>query len=103
MGSYPWRVTVVSFGFKKQRFAELHRAALRFPNARRGRNSQVFHSNWANDEPFSAGFPLRPRRLKVLFAVRFAFVGIQPPANSRFDVTRAEEGERRPAASFWSG
>ena len=28
-------VTVISFGFKKRRFAELHRAALRFPASRR--------------------------------------------------------------------
>ena len=32
-GRYPERVTVVSFGFKKRRFVELHRAALRFPRA----------------------------------------------------------------------
>eukprot|EP00435_Cladocopium_sp_Y103_P021892 s1188_g5.t1 len=34
VGHYPQRVTVISFGFKKRRFAELHRAALRFPPSR---------------------------------------------------------------------
>lgn len=33
-GSYPERLTVVSFGFKRWRFEELHRAALRFPRSR---------------------------------------------------------------------
>ena len=33
-GQYPRRVTVVSFGFKRRRFVELHRAALRFPRSR---------------------------------------------------------------------
>lgn len=33
-GSYPERVTVVSFGFKRWRFEELHRAAVRFPRTR---------------------------------------------------------------------
>lgn len=33
-GAYPDRITVVSFGFKQRRFAELHRAALRFPQSR---------------------------------------------------------------------
>lgn len=34
VGHYPQRVTVISFGFKKRRFAELHRSALRFPASR---------------------------------------------------------------------
>ncbi|CAE7887217.1 unnamed protein product, partial [Symbiodinium microadriaticum] len=34
VGRYPDRVTIVSFTFKKQRFSELHRGALRFPSAR---------------------------------------------------------------------
>ena len=33
-GRYPERVTVVSFGFKRRRFVELHRAALRLPRSR---------------------------------------------------------------------
>ena len=33
-GAYPERLTVVSFGFKRWRFEELHRAALRFPRTR---------------------------------------------------------------------
>ena len=33
-GRYPQRVSVVSFGFKRRRFVELHRAALRFPRSR---------------------------------------------------------------------
>ncbi|KZV96253.1 hypothetical protein EXIGLDRAFT_733611 [Exidia glandulosa HHB12029] len=33
-GSYPSRITIVSFGAKKQRFSELHAAALRFPSGR---------------------------------------------------------------------
>lgn len=33
-GSYPSRVTVVGFGFKRHRFESLHRAALRFPTTR---------------------------------------------------------------------
>lgn len=33
VGHYPRKVTVVSFDFKRQRFAELHRVALRFPRA----------------------------------------------------------------------
>ena len=33
-GRYPSRITVVSFGFKRYRFVELHRAALRFPRSR---------------------------------------------------------------------
>ena len=33
-GEYPKRVTVVSFGFKRRRFVELHRAALRLPRSR---------------------------------------------------------------------
>ena len=32
-GRYPTRLTVVSFGFKKRRFLELHRAALRYPRS----------------------------------------------------------------------
>mmetsp|Transcript_69908 Transcript_69908/g.138523 ORF Transcript_69908/g.138523 Transcript_69908/m.138523 type:complete len:358 (-) Transcript_69908:188-1261(-) len=32
-GRYPSRVTVVSFGFKRRRFLELHRAALRLPRS----------------------------------------------------------------------
>jgi len=32
--AYPWRVTVVSFNFKRRRFEELHRGALRFPSWR---------------------------------------------------------------------
>lgn len=32
-GAYPARITVVTFGFKRRRFARLHRAALRFPPA----------------------------------------------------------------------
>lgn len=34
VGHYPQRVTVISFGFKKRRFADLHRSALRFPASR---------------------------------------------------------------------
>ena len=34
VGHYPLRVTVISFGFKKKRFADLHRSALRFPSSR---------------------------------------------------------------------
>ena len=33
VGAYPERVTVVSFGFKRRRFEELHRRALRLPRA----------------------------------------------------------------------
>ena len=33
-GSYPTRVTVVSFGFKRHRFTELHRHALRYPRSK---------------------------------------------------------------------
>lgn len=33
-GRYPTRVTVISFGFKRRRFVELHRAALRLPRSR---------------------------------------------------------------------
>ena len=33
-GRYPQTITVVSFGFKRRRFQELHRAALRFPRHR---------------------------------------------------------------------
>jgi hypothetical protein len=32
-GNYPSQVSVVSFGFKQQRFEQHHRAALRFPMA----------------------------------------------------------------------
>jgi hypothetical protein len=35
-GSYPELITVVSFAFKRWRFEELHRAALRFPRSRFG-------------------------------------------------------------------
>ncbi|CAK9053570.1 Uncharacterized protein C57A10.07 [Durusdinium trenchii] len=34
VGHYPERITVVSFGFKKHRFGDLHRKALRFPSSR---------------------------------------------------------------------
>ncbi|CAE7662164.1 unnamed protein product, partial [Symbiodinium pilosum] len=34
VGHYPDKITVVSFTFKKQRFSDLHRGALRFPSAR---------------------------------------------------------------------
>mmetsp|Transcript_61125 Transcript_61125/g.184793 ORF Transcript_61125/g.184793 Transcript_61125/m.184793 type:complete len:382 (+) Transcript_61125:39-1184(+) len=34
VGHYPSRVTVVSFDFKRRRFEELHRSALRIPRAR---------------------------------------------------------------------
>mmetsp|Transcript_131786 Transcript_131786/g.328649 ORF Transcript_131786/g.328649 Transcript_131786/m.328649 type:complete len:393 (+) Transcript_131786:228-1406(+) len=34
VGHYPARVTVVSFTFKRRRFEDLHRAALRFPHGR---------------------------------------------------------------------
>mmetsp|Transcript_952 Transcript_952/g.2861 ORF Transcript_952/g.2861 Transcript_952/m.2861 type:complete len:358 (-) Transcript_952:238-1311(-) len=57
VGRYPTRVTVVSFEFKKRRFQDLHRKALRFP------------------------------------LLHFDFLGVQPPAVSRFDVARAEHGE----------
>jgi hypothetical protein len=30
-GSYPKKITVIGFEFKRQRFVELHRAALKFP------------------------------------------------------------------------
>lgn len=33
-GRYPERVSVVSFGFKRRRFVELHRSALRLPRSR---------------------------------------------------------------------
>lgn len=33
-GRYPEHVTVVSFGFKRERFVHMHRAALRFPTRR---------------------------------------------------------------------
>ena len=33
-GRYPTLITVVSFGFKRWRFEELHRSALRFPRSR---------------------------------------------------------------------
>jgi hypothetical protein len=33
-GEYPDHITVVSFGFKRHRFEELHRGALRFPRSR---------------------------------------------------------------------
>ena len=36
VGAFPEQITVVSFGFKRRRFAELHRKALRFPSARWG-------------------------------------------------------------------
>eukprot|EP00439_Symbiodinium_sp_Y106_P082653 s538_g22.t1 len=66
VGRYPDRVTVVSFTFKKQRFSELHRGALRFPSA------------------------------------RFSYIGIQPPLGSRFDLAKAESGEREAAKLFQS-
>lgn len=34
MGAYPERITVVSFEFKRWRFEELHRSAIRFPRQR---------------------------------------------------------------------
>lgn len=33
-GHYPERITVVSYDFKKERFLELHRAAVQFPPER---------------------------------------------------------------------
>lgn len=33
-GSYPWNITVVSYDFKENRFANLHRLALKFPASR---------------------------------------------------------------------
>ncbi|KAG8459418.1 hypothetical protein KFE25_013054 [Diacronema lutheri] len=33
-GAYPRQLTVVSFGFKRRRFAQMHRAALRWPERR---------------------------------------------------------------------
>eukprot|EP00250_Pteridium_aquilinum_P035235 c8946_g1_i1 orf=287-1348(+) len=33
-GHYPWNITVVSYDFKENRFANLHRVALRFPASR---------------------------------------------------------------------
>ncbi|KAK6939999.1 hypothetical protein RJ641_029530 [Dillenia turbinata] len=33
-GSYPKNITVVSYDFKEERFAQLHRSAIRFPQAR---------------------------------------------------------------------
>lgn len=33
-GNYPWNITVVSYDFKENRFANLHRLALRFPASR---------------------------------------------------------------------
>jgi hypothetical protein len=34
-GHYPGEITVVSFGFKQERFESYHRAALRFPKVSR--------------------------------------------------------------------
>jgi len=62
VGRYPSRVTVVSFTFKRRRFQDLHRAALRFPLS------------------------------------HFNFLGLQPPAWSRFDLAEAERGETENAA-----
>ncbi len=66
-GSYPATVTVVSFSFKRQRFEQLHRAAIRFPvsafrfvgedgpaPAMRGRLAQL--ASW---EDHSAAAPFR--------------------------------------------
>lgn len=62
VGRYPGKVTVVSFTFKRRRFEDLHRSALRFPKA------------------------------------GFAFLGLQPPVWSRFDLVEAERGEKENAA-----
>ncbi|CAE7478516.1 unnamed protein product [Symbiodinium natans] len=66
VGHYPDKITVVSFTFKKHRFSELHRGALRFLGA------------------------------------RFSYIGIQPPAGSRFDLVKAEAGEQEAAKLFQS-
>jgi len=58
VGKYPMRITVVGFEFKRDRFVDLHRRAIRFP------------------------------------LLSFRYVGIHPPAGSRFDLEKAARGER---------
>jgi len=59
VGKYPARITVVGFSFKMHRFADLHRAALRFP------------------------------------LEQFRYIGVDPPRKARFDLAKAELGEKR--------
>lgn len=42
-GHYPRDITVVSFGFKQDRYESYHRAALRFPKASSSRPSRLAH------------------------------------------------------------
>jgi len=58
VGRYPVRITVVGFGFKRDRFASLHRAAIRFP------------------------------------LQNFNYIGIDPSPPTRFDLEKAEIGEK---------
>ena len=60
-GRYPSRVTVVSFAFKRRRFVELHRAALRLPRSRQRPPRPPRGSNGPPGEP-SNGPPQRVRR-----------------------------------------
>jgi len=50
-GNYPYRITVVSFSFKRKRFEELHREAIRWP-------SSTFNYVGANPDS-STGFDLK--------------------------------------------
>ena len=59
--SYPQRITVVSFSFKRHRFEQLHAKALRWPMS------------------------------------TFAFVGVDPPTSSGFDVAKSSRGEQENA------
>jgi hypothetical protein len=61
-GSYPEKVTVVSFTFKKRRFEELHAQALQWPKQ------------------------------------SFSYIGVDPEANTGFNLQEATVGELENAA-----
>jgi len=61
-GSYPTKITVVSFTFKQRRFETMHAPALRFPPS------------------------------------RFEYIGVDPPAETGFNLEEATKGEQENAA-----
>jgi hypothetical protein len=60
-GAWPQRITVAGWGFKAPRFAELHRAALRFPAER-------FHYVAVNDPPDLATAARGEAEIRAAFA-----------------------------------
>lgn len=62
-GSYPTKITVVSFTFKQRRFETLHAPALGWP------------------------------------ANAFAYIGVDPPVSTGFNLARSVEGEQKNAAA----